>query len=251
MFKEIITYCGEGVDANSLDQTIKSLQMQLSPKKYLIRKLLPKEVAQGHWRKKTALFVMPGGRDLFYLRDLKKGGATQIRQFVEEGGSYFGICAGGYFASSSIEFEKGTENEIVGDRPLQFFPGKAKGSAYGNNKYAVDSHRGVEAALIHWNEKHCRVYFNGGSFFDRADEYPNVTVLARYASLQGSPASIISCKIGEGRAILSGVHCEYSLPHFLPSNDYLRRVYPFLKKDEPIRRDLFRELLALCLQKSF
>jgi uncharacterized membrane protein len=35
-------------------------------------------------------------------------GVRRVRDFVEKGGGYLGLCAGAYFAASSIEFEKGS-----------------------------------------------------------------------------------------------------------------------------------------------
>lgn len=248
MFKEITIYSGPGTDQESLSQMIRSLQTELPLKKYLIRKIGAREVALGGWRKSTEVFVIPGGRDLFYLRDLQGEAAVQISQFVEEGGVYLGICAGAYFAASAIEFEKGEPHQILGKRPLQFFPGIARGPAYGNNKYAVDSHRGVEAALISWEQSFCRVYFNGGCFFPSAESFSTVTVLSRYVEVESEPAAIILCTVGKGKAVLSGVHPEYSLPHLTPSKDpYLKQIFPQLKKDEPFRRNLFRTLLHVVL----
>ena len=55
------------------------------------------------------------------------------------------------------------------------------------------------------------VYFNGGCYFKNADLYPNTQVIACYAN-EGFEelAAIIECKIGKGKALLCGVHPEYS-----------------------------------------
>ena len=57
----------------------------------------------------------------------EKTGNERIREYVSKGGKYLGICAGGYYASSYVEFEKSTTLEVLGDRELSFFPGKAIG----------------------------------------------------------------------------------------------------------------------------
>ena len=64
-----------------------------------------------------------GGYDMGFLTALGEKGVTHIRDFVLSGGSYFGICAGGYFACDSIAFDEGGALEVCGDRPLKFFPG--------------------------------------------------------------------------------------------------------------------------------
>lgn len=51
-------------------------------------------------------------------------------EFVTQGGSYLGLCAGAYYACARVEFEPGTPLEVVGDRELAFFPGIAQGAAF-------------------------------------------------------------------------------------------------------------------------
>ena len=60
---------------------------------------------------------------------------------MKEGGSYLGICAGGYYGSSFVEFAKDDPvMEIVGERELAFYPGTACGPMfpydYSNNSGA-------------------------------------------------------------------------------------------------------------------
>lgn len=55
---------------------------------------------------------------------------TVFTGYVQSGGSYLGLCAGAYYASSQVEFEPGSTLEVVGDRELDFFPGTARGAAY-------------------------------------------------------------------------------------------------------------------------
>lgn len=235
LHSEIFIYDGPGVDPSCLFHTQISLQNVL--KAGSIRKIGAKQVAEGSWRRRAKVFVMPGGRDVFYLEALRGKGALQIKEFVEEGGGYLGICAGAYFAASAIEFEMGGVYEVAGKRPLQFFPGVAHGPAYGNGKYAIDSHRGVEAALIQWGSVRCHVYFDGGCTFSHVPSH--CEVLASYEELEGCPPAVVLCKIGQGKAILSGVHLEYSTRHFFPTDPYLTQVYPKLVKDENLRHHLF------------
>jgi len=46
---------------------------------------------------------MPGGESWVYLEDLGEEGAANIREFVRLGGSYLGICAGAFYATSHRE----------------------------------------------------------------------------------------------------------------------------------------------------
>ena len=45
-------------------------------------------------------------------------GVEMIKKFVGQGGSYFGICAGVYFASGRVVFEKETDLEVDEERDL-------------------------------------------------------------------------------------------------------------------------------------
>lgn len=63
------------------------------------------------WQETTRLFIVPGGRDLVFLDsihrveaggDASATGLSKIRNWVKEGGSYLGICAGAYFATERI-----------------------------------------------------------------------------------------------------------------------------------------------------
>jgi glutamine amidotransferase-like uncharacterized protein len=52
----------------------------------------------------------------------------RIRQFVEAGGTYLGICAGAYYACREIAFHAGTAGAICGQRELGFVDAVAVGS---------------------------------------------------------------------------------------------------------------------------
>ena len=78
----------------------------------------------GGWLDKAALLALGGGFDLGYVKSLGAQGQTLIHKYIEEGGAYLGLCAGGYFGSSYVEFDKGGPLEVCGERQLQFYPGR-------------------------------------------------------------------------------------------------------------------------------
>ena len=175
----------------------------------------PIEVVNRHfflsagWEDATSLLIFPGGRDLPYHFALQGEANARIRSYVEKGGRFLGLCAGGYYGASSIAFSRGSQQEILGERELGFFPGQAIGPAYGN-EFRYDSEVGARAAPIIWEEGISNIYFNGGCLFERAKEYPFTEVIARFSDLPGEPAAVVYCKKGAGAALLSGVHPEYS-----------------------------------------
>jgi glutamine amidotransferase-like uncharacterized protein len=242
--QQIIVYADLGVDGVALKHTVKSLQQELDPFKYRIRRMDSKVLKSENWEKETALLVIPGGRDVYYHQALDGAGTSKIRKFVEEGGAYLGICAGAYFGAGAIEFEKGGSYEVCAERSLAFFPGLAEGPAYGKNKYRIDGLQGLEAARVSWKDDSFHVYYNAGCQFVGAHEFPGVSILSSYLELEGDPAAIISCKIGQGKAVLSGVHLEYSVPALPRNNPYIERIYSLLENGEIQRRRVFCETLS-------
>ena len=241
---QIIIYVDKGVGGYSLRHLVRSLSKSIDLTKFSLKRMDAESLRTQKWEAETALFIMPGGRDVFYHEKLKGEGIRRIGEYIRSGGNYLGICAGAYFGASEIEFEKGGPLEVCAKRPLALFPGRAVGPAYGLNKYRIDSDRGAEAALIHWQEEfHSFAFFNGGCFFDAPEDYFGVTVMGRYAELKNNPAAIVSCAVGKGRALLSGVHLEYCLNHLTADNPYHDHIIPKMKKTEEQGRRLFREAL--------
>ena len=134
---------------------------------------------------------MPGGADLPFCKLLNGRGNDLIRRYVEGGGAYLGLCAGGYYGSSRCEFELGSALEVVGLRELGFFPGIARGAAFDGFEYATEN--GTRAAHLLLRAppddrraasptasgppdppplEVCRVYVNGGCGFLAADGGP-------------------------------------------------------------------------------
>jgi len=69
----------------------------------------------------NSVFLMPGGADLPYVAKLNGLGNHNIRKFVSKGGIFIGICAGGYYASSYVDFDASGPNEVLGKRELNYY----------------------------------------------------------------------------------------------------------------------------------
>jgi biotin--protein ligase len=238
--QQIIVYVDKGVDGMALKHTVKSLQQETN---IALKRMDASQLKTESWEKETALIVFPGGRDIFFHVALDGEGTDKIRSFVENGGAYLGICAGAYFASEAIEFEKGGSLEVCGKRSLMLYPGLAIGPAYGNNKYRYDNLHGIEAAHVSWNDNRFHAYYNGGCTFVDADKYSNVQILSSYLELESEPPAIVLCHVGKGKAMLTGVHLEYGIRHLQMNNPFIDRIFPLLQKGEEIRRKVLREIL--------
>lgn len=151
------------------------------------------------------IFIMPGGADLPYCKKLNGVGNDNIRGYVEDGGTYLGICAGAYYACRGIEFHKGREDEICGFRELAFTTAIAYGSLPDIAPYydlTLESAALADIQLADGTQTHA--FYHGGPAFRIGND--NVEVLGTYA--HSAEPAILSKKVGEGRVILSGVHFE-------------------------------------------
>ena len=223
--KDISIYAGEGISHLSCEQLL-----DLWPN---ARTIYADELKNTAWMDQTQLLVIPGGRDLPYKDALGGIGNDNIRKFVKNGGYYLGICAGAYYASSEVIFEKGTELEICEKRELQFFPDAAFGSIYG--PYSYRDHTSAKAVKIRTDEETFHIYYNGGCSFRNVEKHKNVEVLAYYDDFD-SPA-VVQCKVGKGTALLSGVHLEFQ-PHVY---EHLRKT---LESSETQRQNFLKTSLA-------
>lgn len=173
------------------------------------------------WAPTCALLVFPGGGDLGYCRTFNGEGNRRIGDFVRRGGAYLGLCAGGYYGSRRCEFEVGnTPLEVVGSRELGFFPGTCRGGALKGFEYF--SEKGARAVRLKVVKEafdngaalqDTVSYFNGGGVFVDAAQMKDVLVLAAYADeidVDGGDgkAAAVLCKVGQGKALLTGPHPE-------------------------------------------
>ncbi|OWF35587.1 Biotin--protein ligase [Mizuhopecten yessoensis] len=188
---------------------------------------------RGAWAKDAALFMMPGGFDLGFIESLGDEGAEEIKKYVREGGSYLGQGAGSYFACDSIQFDINGTDEVVGDRPLKFYPGICSGPVYA--PYHYNDYSGARAAPIDFEfispttgdeeeSINMRAYYNGGNTFQLPIDNENRTcvTLGSYTERIDNPA-IVKCNIYDGITVLAGVEMQFGSTH-LDSNDHFLSV---------------------------
>lgn len=198
------------------------------------------------WIKQYDRLVIPGGADCHYHKRLKGIGCRNIKEFVKNGGTYIGICAGAYFGCRKVEFALGTDIEVNEDRELVFFDGVAIGPML--KPYVYDSEKGASAAKIRVLKSGnvFYVYHNGGcSFIVDKTNKSNTEILAVYANANNAPA-IIKCKYGKGHAVLSGVHYEVNCHSLLVTIEESDIVKPIAKKIEitdEFRKNFLKDIL--------
>jgi biotin--protein ligase len=85
-----------------------------------------------NWQNNTSALIFSGGAVTGFKQALKDDGVSAIKDYVQNGGTYVGFCAGAYFGASEIEFkgydwQSKAPYERSGEG-LGFFNGLARGS---------------------------------------------------------------------------------------------------------------------------
>lgn len=216
----VLVYSGPSTSLPSVRHVTWTLRRLLGPK-YAIQAISSDQLLKEPWPSTCALLVIPGGADSGYCRILNGEGNRRIKTYVNSGGNYLGLCAGGYYGTSKCEFEVGRKGwEVVGERELAFYPGTCRGLAfkgfvYGSEKGARAVKLKVNSASLTGSTEGFNSYYNGGGVFVDAEslEDRGVEVLATYdedlAVESGEPkAAVVYRKVGEGAALLTGPHPE-------------------------------------------
>ncbi|KAF9350116.1 biotin holocarboxylase synthetase [Mortierella sp. NVP85] len=257
----ILVYSGDGTSRASLIHTVNSLR-SLVGQHYDVMKIDDKGLLTEPWEESTSLLVIPGGRDLPYVRDLNGTVNHRIGAYVHAGGRFLGICAGAYYAADRIVFEQGLPLQVQGPRELKFFPGECRGAVYPG--FVYESERGANAVGIELDHEsfaqdqlgfdETKVYFNGGGYFVDAEKHAGTKILAWYKNEPGQidaevtkKAAMVACQVGQGLAILTGVHPEYDATHLDPRNPEYGpqpNVVTRLMEKETERRLFLRSVLA-------
>jgi biotin--protein ligase len=239
----ILVYEGKGVSAFCLQHTLRTLRNLLG-NSYSVQCVDAKALNNDPWEENTAALVITGGRDVLYYEALHPKANERIRSFVEKGGRYIGFCAGAYYAGKKVEFELGTPIQVEAERDLCFFPGIVRGGVYPG--FVYDNESGVRAIRMVLDDQIAKdaslnsriaIYYNGGGHF--VDATSPVQVLARYPEGQ---AGIILNKIGQGQALLVGLHPEID-PQLMDEQQYPPQVVQQLRQSDSDRLALMRYLL--------
>lgn len=218
----VVIYNGDGVWSMGALMLQKRLSYSISSS-YKISFMNTEEIKDN--LSNIKLLVIPGGADIPYTKSFSPSLLRKIKRWIGKGGSFLGICAGAYFSSAEIEFEKGTEAQVIGKRLLKLFGGKAVGAISEGriNPIAIDITCLNSTRNKKENDKESSLsmkmksYYHRGCWFENIEKDSNVKILANYSG-NGKPA-IIWNKYKKGRFLLTGIHPEVS-PRFI-SNDSL------------------------------
>lgn len=257
----VLVYSGPGTTQLCIDQCLDSFRLLLSPY-YSVSTVNERVLKEQPWESKTAMLIIPGGADLPICKVFRGTINDRIKNFVNKGGLFIGICAGAYFSSGRCEFEVGNpEMEVSGPRDLKFFPGICRGGAikgfhYGSEIGTKVVEVSVNSKILHGLPNTIHLYLNGGGMFVDAHKYSNVQILASYKDnldvkdddeLKGQKAAAVLCTVGRGKSLLFGTHPEFN-PALLKNNPEIpsfNQVIKSLKVTNRSRIEFLRESLKL------
>ncbi len=162
---------------------------------------------------KFDIIIFPGGRADHMISGLTRDQIDTIREYVSEGGSYMGICAGSYFASNYTVWH-GVEYGDSAGYVLDLYSGRAVGPIKEIGDYDTGSiYNPQYPTNITWYDgEKFNVTYWGGPYFTPIDD---VKVLATYDRVQRAAA--IEFQYNSGRVILYGFHPEFDT-HYSQEN---------------------------------
>jgi glutamine amidotransferase-like uncharacterized protein len=141
------------------------------------------------------LLCMPGGFALYYESELGTDGMNNINQFVENGGSYFGICGGSQFATeSALGLFNGSYMSPLPGLGLDTF---LINVTINRNSTGPDlSKEPIQYATLYW-----------GSGYFQGEDMSNIISIASYPAYNKSGMIAFTC--GNGKVFLSSPHPEF------------------------------------------
>lgn len=210
MLGKVIIYADDGTDRFGVNCLVRYL-LDLLNGRYEVEAIRHIDVEPGYLcTPENRLFIMPGGADLPYCALLEPEGTDAIRQYVEEGGTYLGICAGAYFASRRVEFEEDRTYEVIGRRELRLAEVTARGVIRDleSGPYDPEHISGASAVRVKWGKQMATAYYHAGPEFVFDRPARDTEIVATYPDAPGSPPAVIRRRIGKGQAILCSPHFE-------------------------------------------
>ncbi len=259
MRNKILIYCDYGT--NDIGSLQRSLTEHFAPLNVEILTTDAKGIVnEGSLNENVLAFFMPGGRATPYLEKLKVQGNQKIRQYVEEGGVYFGICAGAYYASKKVFFETDVkELSIIQECGLNLIDAEAIGTLYKElniSPYTMDFNS-IAPVKVCWKEDNAShiANYHGGPYFK---PIPNssLQVLAEYELEDKKLPAAVMQKHKRGVAIASGLHIEDSgkdlrriLFNLRKEKERAENIIATLEANEPSRLALFKKLMQKISSK--
>ena len=198
-------YIYDGYGTLKYGSTLQWLNRHVS--EIAIKRIVPKDIIDNQILQKNPpkAIIFPGGDFWCYNIHLAEKGREAIRNYVALGGTYYGFCAGAYYASEKVDYTEPGKTARLSQKhgQLGLFEGTAVGrvidfNSDGNLKYL--------AKISYGENKNAGVFYFKGPYF-RSSEEKGVDVLADFEGKTNYPA-VIKTNFGKGKVVLSSVHPE-------------------------------------------
>ncbi len=234
--KKVAIYKGGGVWALGVEHT----KLMLEEMNISYSSLSARDIKAGKLDpKKFDMLVMPGGKSWIYLDDLEETGAQAIRDFVNQGGGYFGTCAGAFFATS--------RRKDADRNDIPYGIGLLEGTAYDGTSLGTSPFQsGTIDISYHLKDLKpgFKVLLLGGPALLYTEEEAAKKNIQELATFPGfDKPAMITFNYGLGRVMLAGPHGEVdedklaSVPKSWvdPDSEWpiLKPVISWLRKEGP------------------
>lgn len=265
--KSFYIYIGSNASYEFLEHSLQFyVQQGIALRRITKQDIVEKNILQENKDDIMALFL-PGARSSqVYHEDLGGAGFSAIKEYVETGGSFIGICAGAYLACRHISYDGPEISKHGKHYDLDLFDGTAIGELpvlYKNPERVVHSwHSVIPTHIDVWGYQKpvTLAYWRGPYYQPHPDE--DIDIMAHYRDVvlpDGSnPVAIAIKRHGKGKAVFCGVHPELSgfelekspSAKFIDLDDGSCRIElaNALKHSEHERMALFQNMVREALQ---
>jgi glutamine amidotransferase-like uncharacterized protein len=144
----------------------------------------------------AALWVQPGGDAIDVSKALKSKRLEMIRDFVYNGGSYLGICAGAFLADTWVD----DKNTIPGLGITPVVTADYKKKEIGKKEMILD---------VYWNGIMRKIYFSQGpTIKENSRGMDQIDIFAYYFRNEELAPAAWENSYGDGYVVVSGMHPE-------------------------------------------
>jgi glutamine amidotransferase-like uncharacterized protein len=199
---DIAIYTGEGAD----DDCITATRCMLEWAGYSVSDVSASYI-NSHGLEGFRLLCIPGGNMYQYALDISPAGKQKIRDFVETGGAYIGICGGANFAGERVYWQ----GNLLQMEALAMFPGATRGPVDEIAPYPYCTMcQLLTAGSLHSitasePDSMWILYIYGPML--QPDSGADVVVLGEYEIVH-EPA-MVAFEYGRGRVFVIGAHPEF------------------------------------------
>ena len=204
------------------------------------------------WKATASALLIGGGNALDMMHPLEAC-AKNIRNFVDQGGGYLGICAGAYVACSQVTIKGGFVFDLY---PLNLYLKPIYDYSCLGNTYPTeptkDWRQTVRCSFLTKQHYEDGASYLGTFFWNLGPHFghPKEGIVASYEDAANTPAAIIRTTFGKGPVVLSGVHPEISADESCHKEIQDLPVFSTLKDHSQYQQDLFQIMYQLATPKK-